>query len=264
MKWDAFISHASEDKGFARTLVSRLVERGVAVWFDEETLKLGDSLRRSIDIGIKESRFGLVVLSPNFFKKSWTQWELDGLVELSLGGESKILPVWLDIGANELRKVSPSLAGIVAVNANDGIKKVVDKIIERINPTPRAPAMQLMGRMRLRQHNTIDPFFLKEILKNFADMNTIFRLNINLGDTEHEWGRGGCRNNKYALEDELGNIYFCVETKDEWGTMSDDSEDYDQGTEIKVSAYRPLFDDLSGHVIRGLSEFPEMYPQEGS
>lgn len=48
-KWDVFISHASEDKeSFVRPLAAALQERGFAVWFDESTLKLGDSLRRSI------------------------------------------------------------------------------------------------------------------------------------------------------------------------------------------------------------------------
>jgi hypothetical protein len=39
------------------------------VWFDEFTLKVGDSLRRTIDHGLGYSRFGVVVLSPAFFAK---------------------------------------------------------------------------------------------------------------------------------------------------------------------------------------------------
>ena len=49
-QWDAFISHASEDKeGFVRPLAQALEARDVSVWFDEFTLTVGDSLRRSID-----------------------------------------------------------------------------------------------------------------------------------------------------------------------------------------------------------------------
>jgi len=69
-EWDAFISHASEDKEtFARALADALCARGFRIWYDEFTLTVGDSLRRSIDRGLAHSRFGVVILSPNFFAK---------------------------------------------------------------------------------------------------------------------------------------------------------------------------------------------------
>ncbi|HUF99820.1 MAG TPA: DUF1883 domain-containing protein, partial [Ilumatobacter sp.] len=80
-EYDVFISHASEDKdAVARPLAVALQAAGVSVWFDEFTLRIGDSLRRNIDHGIAKSRFGLVVLSNAFFAKGWPQYELDGLV----------------------------------------------------------------------------------------------------------------------------------------------------------------------------------------
>ena len=43
-----FISHASEDKkAIARPLADALRDRRVDVWYDEYSLKLGDSLRAS-------------------------------------------------------------------------------------------------------------------------------------------------------------------------------------------------------------------------
>ena len=70
MKWDVFISHASEDKeAIARPLAEALEGRGLLVWFDEFTLAVGDSLRRSIDHGLANSRFGIVILSPFFLKR---------------------------------------------------------------------------------------------------------------------------------------------------------------------------------------------------
>jgi hypothetical protein len=60
MEWDVFISHASEDKeGFVRPLAKRLQEDELRVWFDEFTLTVGDSLRRSIDRGLVKSRYGM-------------------------------------------------------------------------------------------------------------------------------------------------------------------------------------------------------------
>jgi hypothetical protein len=66
-RWDAFISHASEDKDFVRPLAAALEKSGLEIWFDETTLTVGDRLRESIDHGLSKSRFGIVVLSKHFF-----------------------------------------------------------------------------------------------------------------------------------------------------------------------------------------------------
>ena len=71
--YDCFISHACEDKdSFVRELALSLQDRGFKVWYDEFTLRLGNSLCNSIDRGIANSTCGIVVLSKNFFNKQWT------------------------------------------------------------------------------------------------------------------------------------------------------------------------------------------------
>ena len=93
-KWDAFISHASEDKDdFVRPLAEGLRERGLKVWFDEFELKVGDNLRGSIDRGLSQSRFGIVVFSPQFFEKQWPKNELSGLVTREINGAKVILAI---------------------------------------------------------------------------------------------------------------------------------------------------------------------------
>lgn len=114
--YDVFISHASEDKDeVVRPLARALQELGVAVWYDEFVLGIGDKLRRKIDAGLRQSRFGVVVLSPAFFSKNWPQYELDGLVtrEVASGGQI-ILPVWHNVGHAEVMEYSPTLAGTLA------------------------------------------------------------------------------------------------------------------------------------------------------
>ena len=86
-EWDAFISHASEDKEFVRPLADALRARHLSIWYDEFTLLLGDSLRRSIDRGLARSKYGIVILSKKFFEKEWPQKELDGLVAREVDGK---------------------------------------------------------------------------------------------------------------------------------------------------------------------------------
>ncbi len=117
MDYDAFISHASEDKGdLVRPLAETLRNSGLTIWYDESELTVGDSLRRSIDKGLSRSRFGIVVLSPSFFAKDWPQYELDGLVAKEMTGGKVILPLWHKVSKNEVMQYSPTLADRVALN----------------------------------------------------------------------------------------------------------------------------------------------------
>ena len=132
-QWDVFVSHASEDKdSIARPLALALQEQGFSVWFDEMTLKVGDSLRRSIDQGLAKSRFGIVVISPAFLKKEWPQRELDGLVAREVHGKKVILPVWHEVDAAIVADYSPTLADRVAARTNTGLERVVQAIKEAI------------------------------------------------------------------------------------------------------------------------------------
>jgi len=128
--WDVFISHASEDKqDFVRPLAQALTDSHLKVWYDENTLKVGDSLRQKIDEGLAKSRYGIVILSHHFFAKQWPQQELDGLFAREIApGVKVILPVWHNISADEVRQYSPLLAGRLAANSTEGIPAVVAKL----------------------------------------------------------------------------------------------------------------------------------------
>lgn len=129
-EYDVFISHASEDKSVvARPLASALTNLGLTVWYDEFELRIGDSLRRKIDVGLAKSRFGIVVISRSFISKGWTNYELDGLITRSVSGEQILLPIWHDITKQEVVNYSPSLADKVARNTSSN---TIDEIAEEI------------------------------------------------------------------------------------------------------------------------------------
>ena len=131
---DVFISHASEDKeDFVRALANALINEGLNVWYDEMTLRIGDSLRQKIDKGLVNSRVGLVILSPSFIKKGWTNYELDGIVTRAISGEQVLLPIWHNITKQEVVDFSPSLADKVARStATHTIDEIAKEIAELI------------------------------------------------------------------------------------------------------------------------------------
>jgi hypothetical protein len=136
-EYDVFISYASEDKEYiVHPLANALRDGGLRVWYDEFELRIGDSLRRKIDTGLVKSRFGIVVLSKDFFHKGWTNYELDGLVTRAVTGEQIILPIWHNITKQELIDYSPSLADKLARSTSTyTIEEIATEIIEVIrNP----------------------------------------------------------------------------------------------------------------------------------
>ena len=134
IEYDVFISHASEDKdAVVRPLANALVQHGLRVWYDEFELKIGDSLRRKIDKGLANSRFGIVVLSRDFIKKGWTNYELDGIISKAVSGDQVMLPIWHEITKQEIIAYSPSLADKVARNTSSyTIDEIANEIAELI------------------------------------------------------------------------------------------------------------------------------------
>ena len=129
-QYDFFISHASEDKDdIVRDLAEALRNSGFKVWYDEFELKIGDSLRKKIDYGLSNANYGIVIISPSFVKKNWTEYELNGMVAREMNGHKVILPIWHKITKDEVLKFSPSLADKLALNTS---LHTINDIIENL------------------------------------------------------------------------------------------------------------------------------------
>jgi len=113
-------------------LATALKAKGLGVWFDEFTLRVGDSLRRSIDKGLSGARFGIVLISPKFLEKEWPQKELDALMGRESHGVKIILPVWHNVDAEYVSKFSPLLADRLASSSSKGLDQVVADLMAAI------------------------------------------------------------------------------------------------------------------------------------
>jgi hypothetical protein len=145
MTIDLFISYASEDKeAIARPLAEELRSRGWTLWFDELELTLGDSLTETINRGLAEARFGVVILSPRFFDKDWPRRELNGLTAREMDGTGKkvVLPVWHDVDYDYVLRFSPPLADRVAVRSTAGVVLIADQIERVLRGTSIADAVR--------------------------------------------------------------------------------------------------------------------------
>jgi len=132
----AFISHDYRDKEtIAMPLALKLSGLGVPVWFDEFSLKLGDSLRESIEKGIKETDFCILILSKNFLtNEGWTKIEFNSVFSKEIIEKKKVmLPIWHDVSKEEVYDYSPSLLDRLAAHWSEGVNTVASKIKNKVH-----------------------------------------------------------------------------------------------------------------------------------
>lgn len=139
-QYDLFVSHASEDKDFARTLYEELHRRGLRVWFDELQLKVGDSLREKIDHGLARSRFGVVIFSPAYFSKGWAMAELNAFLHRQVSSRRVvILPIRLNVSAQQVADQVPLLADRYSLDASEGVTRIAEDLEDRVKAGTSSP-----------------------------------------------------------------------------------------------------------------------------
>lgn len=127
----AFISHDSKDKdSLVRDLAMQMTKLKCSVWYDEYSLSVGDSLRASIEKGLKEAKKCIIVLSPNFFSNTgWGKTEFNSIFTRELiERKNVILPVWHNVGPSEVYSYCPSLADRVGLPSTLGVRTLASKL----------------------------------------------------------------------------------------------------------------------------------------
>lgn len=96
-----------------------MASNGATVWLDDNQLKVGDQIRPSLESGMINSKFGIVLLSKKYFGKYWTNQELNSLFELEEYGNKKIIPIMLDVTHEDVKTHNLFLANKLALSYAD-------------------------------------------------------------------------------------------------------------------------------------------------
>ncbi|TFV55613.1 toll/interleukin-1 receptor domain-containing protein [Geodermatophilus sp. DF01-2] len=107
---DLFLCHAWPDRqGSAAELYGRLKTNGATVWFSEEDIPLGSLMTREIDKGLRNSRIGIVLVTPALLESI----KNEGIAEKELAvllNSNRVIPVTHGVTFDQLYDVSPMLA----------------------------------------------------------------------------------------------------------------------------------------------------------
>src|SRR5687768_11680788 len=132
-EYDAFISHAVEDKiPIANELCAKLERAGLKIWYSGKELGVGDSIEKTIAKGLNRSRYGIVIFSPTYLAKNWTIREFYTLLAKEIEEQKVILPVLYNITLDELKNKDLVMADRFAVNSDKGIDFVVERLVREI------------------------------------------------------------------------------------------------------------------------------------
>jgi predicted nucleotide-binding protein len=127
-----FISHASEDKeAFVKGLAEALrANFKFDVWYDEYSLRPGNSLLQTISKGLRSCDYAIVVISPAFISKRWTNEELAACFALETKERKIIIPIWHDVTEEDVRAYNPMLADRVALKSSQSLQTITSEIEE--------------------------------------------------------------------------------------------------------------------------------------
>lgn len=130
---DLFLCHAWDDRqDAAKELHDLLEKQGVSVWFSEKDVQLGTPLNRVIDKGLRNSRVGIVLVTPAMYKSL----DAEGVAEKELSAllsTDRVIPITHNTNFEELRDVSPLLASRSGLSTEgSSLEEVAIKLAETI------------------------------------------------------------------------------------------------------------------------------------
>jgi 5'-deoxynucleotidase YfbR-like HD superfamily hydrolase len=92
-----FLSHSSYDKTRVKRIGADLKSQGFEIWFDDESIRFGESITGAIGKGLNESDVLLVFLSKNAVESKWVvrEWQSKYFLEMNRKDVS-VIPVMFD------------------------------------------------------------------------------------------------------------------------------------------------------------------------
>lgn len=109
--YDVFLSHNRHQKPWVRGLYKFLIQQGLKVFFDEDSIAPGENIVTAIERGIQSSRQVVLILSPDSLQSNWVAMETQlALHQDPAVIQGKVVPVILeDVDFDSVRLAVRSL-----------------------------------------------------------------------------------------------------------------------------------------------------------
>lgn len=180
-KYDVFISHSSRDKNdVVRPLVTALEERGLSVWYDENIIKIGDSIKESVINGLSQSLCAVIIITDNFFSSNWT-WLESGFM-LSKNVQRPLIPVLHGIDHSIILNKMPFIGDLKFATTEVGFDSISHQIFDVVMECKSLPYTATSDIGNLISHLKFLPQdFLVAITTEIRDYKSAKDIDYRLG-----------------------------------------------------------------------------------
>ncbi|KAI9092555.1 hypothetical protein K1719_027683 [Acacia pycnantha] len=115
-KYDVFLSFHGEDTrlGFVGFLRESLRQRGIPVFYDDDSIRTGEEITPALFKAIQESRIAIIVFSENYANSTFCLQELEKILECFIEEGRLVYPVFYYVDPSELRRPRGSYAKALA------------------------------------------------------------------------------------------------------------------------------------------------------
>lgn len=131
---DTFLSFAEEDVTMAESLYHELSKTSLNTWFSRVHLKTGDSIIGVINEAIAKAKYGIVLMSNHTLndKNHFPILELNSLINKKLYQNLELIIIYHNITYQDVLRAFPLISDIFAIDSSIGIKRVRQKISEKV------------------------------------------------------------------------------------------------------------------------------------
>nr|WIL59966.1 nodulation protein [Melilotus officinalis] len=105
-KYDVFLSFRGPDtrNTFMDHLYHNLIKKGISVFKDDQSLRVGESISEQLIQAIQDSRVSIVVFSKRYADSSWCLDEMAAIAECRREFKQTVIPVFYDVDPSHVRK----------------------------------------------------------------------------------------------------------------------------------------------------------------
>ena len=127
-----FISYNHQDRAFVERLANDLKKYGLAVWWDQWEIRVGESIIQKINEGIDSSAYLIAVLSSHSVQSHFVQREINSALMKQLSAEKNIIILPLVLADCE---VPPLLRDIKWADFRNEYESGLKSLLERLQDT---------------------------------------------------------------------------------------------------------------------------------
>lgn len=185
-EYDLFISSAEEDFEVVQNLMEELKKHDLKLWQIEESTTLGDNLIDAVNKAMQNSKYGVVLISPDYMKDHAVKANLYSFMRLEFSKKKKrIIPIWHNLNREIVEKEFNDLSYRKYTETNKGIKRVAQEILKAIKSPFSPPSLPTRYNISFEYLQSLEP---EVIIQKTQQLNELKKIKVE--DAENHYKSG--------------------------------------------------------------------------